>query len=308
MSEIKRKTISTKQARRMINTFGFSLIIYIALNLVLWYGMPLVTHYAPQTYFGFDPEMITMLFTMIMMVFTMLVPFRISARLLKLDINDYLVSAHLSFWKYISLCCLGAALMFIVTAVPSVYYILIRSARIPYPFVGDFTTRNNILKNIIYAVLAILVKPLCDEVIFRGIIQRQLGHYGRRFGVYASTFLYFLSFATLPDAIPNLFIGWYLALLALRYHSIIPSLIVHIYVALFSWAIQVIPDQFVIVISGIVMLNLAIAAVAIFNGTITLSIARPGRFDPRLWKILFTSFTTLVCIGLFIAGVVLSFL
>ena len=69
--------------------------------------------------------------------------------------------------------------MLLTTAITSMFSFLANISTVQYSFVGDFRTQENIINNILYCICFVLLKPMSDEIIFRGIVQRQLGHYGR---------------------------------------------------------------------------------------------------------------------------------
>ena len=307
MPSYRPQIITRRQAKKQINTLGTSLIIYILLTELLWYGSSLLQQSHPGIFLGYDPELVTMLFTMIMWIIIATIPFSISASRLDLDLKDYLGKPKMSVAKQISLTCVGVGIMLAVTAIPSLFYMLVHTSSVPYEFVGVFTTKNNILKNVVYFILMVLVKPVCDEIIFRGIIQRQLGHYGRYFGVLASAFLYMISRPTLTEAIPSFFLGWYLALITLRFHSIRPAIKIHIFISFFDWLINITPQSLVLIPTVMIVIIYIIAGFSLFNGTVNLGIARSGASNRKLWKILMTSPTIIICIILFLAGVGLSF-
>lgn len=296
----KPQIITTKQAKAQVNTLGISLIIYISLLLLLWHGSSLVARYAPQAFMGYDADLITMVFVSVMILLVAFIPFSISARKLRLPIRDYLQKPDITLGKLAALCCMGTGIMLIVLFVVSIFGNFFGTELRDYAFIGAFTSTNNIIKNIVYFVLTVLIQPVCDEYIFRGIIQRQLGHYNRYFGVLASSVLYALAQSSIADAAIAVFLGWFLALVTLRYHSIKPAIRIHIFTSFFTWLIIALPEKFVIIPTIMIVLIYIVVALSLFNRTINYRIARHGAAEPKLWKIVFTSWTIITCIILFV--------
>ncbi len=308
MSQNRPQIITRKQAKKQINTFGISLVIYIVLNILLWYGTPLLEAYFPQILLGFDHELVMLVFTAVMMLFMVNVPFRLTSSALHLNIREYLNDPHLSLARQLSLCSMGAALYIAVTGLSS-YLHLILHIRTPfYSFYGDFSTRYSILMNILCFIVIAVIKPWCDEYIFRGIIQRQLGHYGRYFGVFASSFLYAIAQTSFNEAIPAFFLGWYLAILTLRYHSIKPARRVHIFVSVIYWIVSVLPDRLVLIPTILIVALYIFAAFSLIQRIISLKVITHFEWDSRLWKIMLTSWSMILCMILFVSSVVLSFI
>ena len=308
MSDKRPQIITRKQAKRQINTLGYSLAIYIVLSILLWYGTPFLEVYFPSVFMNADPELVMLGFTAVMMLFLLYVPFRITSRHLDLNIRDYLKKPALTADRLLMLCAMGAAISLAVTGISSYLHILLHMHSLSYSFYGNFSTPYNIGLNVLCFIVIVLIKPWCDEQIFRGIIQRQLGHYGRYFGVLASSFLYAIAQPNLSEALPAFFLGWYLAILTLRYHSVRPAVSVHIFTAALSWLITVLPDSLVLVPTVIVILIYVAAAFALLQRIISLNIIVHFEWDSRLWKILLTSSSVILCILLFIISIILSFL
>lgn len=307
MTKYRPQVITTKDAKKQVNRFGSSLVIYIFINQMLWYGIGFLKSYYPQALLGFDPDLVIMVFFIVTLLIAGFGLFRISSKVLDLDIKDYLRKPEISAKRWITLICLCIGITYLSTAVATFFRFLLHPASGAYAFVGYFTTPLNIIKNAVYFLLFVLIKPLCDEYVFRGVIQRQLGHYNRYFGVIASAFLYALASPSLTDAIPAFFSGWFLALVTYRYHSIIPARRIHIATAFFAWLIAVIPDRFVIIPTILTALVYIIGAASLIGSKLNFHISSSGALNAKLWKTLLSSFTIILSMILFIAGCVLSF-
>lgn len=308
MSQNRPQVITTRDAKKQVNTFGIALVIYIFLNQMLWHGIGFLQQHYPAALLGLDSELVIMIFFSVTLLIAGYGFFRIAAAALDLNIRDYLKTPKITPQRKLLLICAGIGVTYLFSAVSSFFRFLVQPAQSQFEFVGYFTTPMNIIKNAIYFVLFVIIRPWCDEYVFRGVIQRQLGHYNRYFGILASAFLYAIAQPSLMDAVPAFFTGWYLALITYRYHSIIPARRIHIAISLFGWFIAVIPDRFVIIPT------ILIAAVYIFTGYnvigrgFTFHSDRAGALSSKLWKMLLTSFTIILCILLFAAGSVMSFL
>lgn len=300
------KTITKRQAKRQIGYFGRSLIIYIVLFTVLTYGTELIHTYFPQVFQGYNHHMMMLGISIVVMIFLTAIPFRITNKKLSLNIRDYLKNPHISFDRMISITCIGIGISLLTTSIASIFrFFMIANSQVA-PYLGRFDTLENIINNVLHICLFIIIKPICDEYIFRGIIQRQLGHYGRYFGVLGSALLYAIASRSLFEAIPAFFVGWYLSLLTLKYHSIRPSIFVSIALSLFNWLLIVIPGNFVWVIIILIAIIYIVAAFSIFSKRVSTNMIRYGATEWKLWKILLTTPSIIICFILFIVNVILS--
>ncbi len=308
MAEQAPKVITTRQAKQQIGCFGRSLAVYILLFMVLNYGVALLQNFYPSIFMGMDPSAFSLGVSMLLMIFITVVPFRRSAARLNLNIHDYLKDPHLRNDRVFALVCIGIGIDLIMTSVSTLLYFLFPTNTAVYSFLGNFSTGEQIIQNILYFMMFVIVKPICDEYIFRGVIQRQLGHYGRYFGVLGSAVLYAIAQVNLAEALPAFFVGWYLSLITLRYHSIRPGITVHLVLALVLWAVQVIPPKFLLAVTIFIVLIYIMAGLFLFQKRVDTGMIRYGATETKLWKILFSTPSIIFCVALFAANVFFSIL
>ncbi len=299
--------ITKKQARKQISIIVFPLLLYSVCNLILQYGPLLFREKLEGIFPALDIEMVVMVLSIIISLFIAFVPVRISAAILQLDFKAYLKKAKLNIIRALALCCIGIAIWFSLTALVTSMYFMFHSLNQPYEFVGRFTTKANMIRNAVYFLCFVIIRPLTEEYIFRAVAQRQFGHYSRFFGVMASAFLYAMVQPTLAEAVPALFCGWFLALVTLRYHSIVPAMFIHVSMALFSWLIAVLPSRLFLVPTALIVLIYVVSIGVLASGAIRLNIVHPGRNESRLWKIFLRTVPVALCITVFLIGAVLSF-
>lgn len=308
MSENQSKVITSRQARGQINHFGRSLLLYILGITLLSYGSRFL-HEAFALYpFPFDYEVFELLVRIVLLILATIL-FRISSAFLRLKIKDYMIKPkNFTFGTFIVYLCLTISINLVTLSFSTLIYFFSQNNIVIYSYLGVFTSQMLIIKNILYFICFVLVRPICQEYIFRGIIQRQLGHYGRYFGVLGSAFLFAIAQDSLANAVPAFFIGWFLALMTLQYHSIKPAIYAHIGLSLFSWFMEVVPGEYLWVTLVMIVIIFAIAILSIFRRKEYTQIARWGATEGKLWRILLTSHTIILCILVFIANVVLSFI
>ena len=301
------QVITTKQAKHQVNIFGFPLALYILLNLLLWHGIRILYTYTDIVLFGMDQDILFLAGGIIVTLIITFVFFPISAARLNLHLKDYLRPVKMDLLDRTAYICIGIAITMLTTYTGSLLKFLLHPATGAFSFVGHFTTDANILKNILYIVLFVFLQPVSSEYIFRAVIQRQLGHYSRIFGVLASSVLYALAQPSLSDAIPALFLGWYLATLTLHFHSIRPAMQVHLAVSLFLWIIAVIPEEYALIPIIVIILNYAATLLFLIGNVVNYRLAFVQLPDKKLWKTVFTSSTIVFCILLFILANILTF-
>lgn len=297
--------ITRKQAKKQVNHIGRALIFYILLFSALKYGMDWIIQNHIEWLFGYDADYIRLIGGIAGMVLVM-IPFEVASKCLHLKLSDYLRNPRLPVTKTIVLICIGIALYLIVVSVSMLFYFFFHTDSLTFDFLGKYNTTTNVIKNLLYVALYVIVKPIFDEIIFRGIVQRQLGHYGRYFGVLASAVLYAIAQTNLVDAIAAFVVGWYLSLITLRYHSIHTPIQVHIGICLFLFVLNSLPEKYLLVIILMILLIYVLVALFIFQKRVDTSMVRYGATEWKLWKILLTSASVIVCIVLFLVNATLS--
>ena len=300
------KVITKKQAQKQIGYFGNSLIWYIIAFTLLYHGTDFLHRYYPQIFRTYDHHMMMLLFAILAMIVLTAIPFRLTNKKLSLKIRDYLKKPKIPTDRKISIICIGIGISLLTTSIASIFRFFLIANSQTASYLGQFNNTTNIINNILYICLFIIIKPICDEYIFRGIIQRQLGHYGRYFGVLGSAMLYAISSPSLSEAIPAFFVGWYLSLLTLKYHSIRPSIAVSITLSLFNWLLIVIPGNLIWIISILIVIVYIVSAFSIFSKRVSTNMVRYGATEWKLWKILLTTPSIIVCVILFLINVILA--
>ena len=302
------KVITKKQAKKEIGVFGRALAFYLLLFLGFQIVTPYIYPYLPSVLKQYSVTTIELVLNILLTIFVTAVLFRNVNYELNLNIKDYLKKPRIDFFQMLSITSIGIGIYFIATGVTSIFYFINPNNEIVNTFLGNFRTQEAILDNILYFCLYVIIKPICDEYIFRGIIQRQLGHYGRYFGVLGSAFLYAIVQPNLMHAIPSFFVGWYMALVTLRYHSIRPGFVIHVYLHLFIWLLEIIPGNYLWVVSILIVLVYIIVAFSFFSRRVNTNLVRYGATEWKLWKILLTTPSIVLCILLFIANIIYSYL
>ena len=301
-------TLTPRQAKGQMNTFGFALVIYVIALTLYRHGTNLIIENAPELFMGYDPQVVVNFCFIPFLLLVSFVPFFIVTRLLGFKVRKYMKKPKLTFGKFLIGLCLGIAIYFFVSSISSVFGFIMKSADTSVEFLGDFRSTRLIMLNVIYFIYTGIVLPICDEYVFRGVIQRALGHFGRGFGVVASAALYALAQGSLIEALPAFFFGWYMSILAIRYHSLWPSILIHIGTSLFFLGMNLIPAAYSWVILVLVFLVYVVSIGALLFRKVNAKISYSMAWEPTLWKLLFSCSTIWIVVLVFIFNVAMSFI
>lgn len=299
--------ITPKEARSQINAFGLPLCIYAASTLLLYNGAAFFARYFPGIFGSFDIDLAVFAAATVIEVILTIMILHIGAVKLRLPLQDYLKKTEITPVTKLLLGCMPVAITLILMSLISIVTFFFTPARASFAFLGDFSSPLLIVKNIVYFALFIIIRPLADELIFRGVVQRQLGHYGRYFGVFASALLFALTQPNLSEALIAFFTGWFYAILTLKYHSLRPTIAAHISTAFFLWLLDAMPDQWLFVRVLMIIAAYVITMLTFFLKAVPYELFFPKNgVSKRLWKILFSASSIRICTILFVVSIILS--
>lgn len=300
------EVITVKQAKGQINRFGAPLALYILLVTVLQHGISYARPLLETSVPDLDFDYILLLSTTLILLLITFGLFTISARSLHLPIRDYWKKIPMSFAKKLSLTSFAIGIHLTALSISTLFYFFFRTNTPDYSYLGNYNSVNTVIKNILYLLRNVILMPICYEYMFRGIIQRQLGHYDRYFGILGSAFLYMLAQSVVMQAIPSFFVGWYLAYITLHYHSIRPAIRIHIGLSFFLWLMESLPGNYLWLLTILIILVYVIIILSFFQSRSLKPYSQHNAMNPRLWGILLSSGTIILSILLFITNIILS--
>lgn len=103
----------------------------------------------------------------------------------------------------------------------------------------NFNLNGNTAANAVQLAYVCLVGPVLEETLFRGMILQRLRPYGERFAIVASSVLFGVFHMNLVQMFPAMFMGLVLAYLAVKFDSVLPGILIHIFNNSLSMAFMV---------------------------------------------------------------------
>lgn len=302
------KVLTTRQTKNRINTFGIALVIYVLLFTILTNGIGMISKFFPLLLKEYDPSLISYIGLNLLLLPITLILFKVAESKLDLYLEDYYKKIEYTFGNILLYTCYAIGINLITTSLMSLFSFIFSFRITDISFLGKFNSSQLIMLNIAYFIYMIVTKPICDEFVFRGVIQRALGKFGRYFGVLGSALLYAISQGSLTAAIPAFFFGYYLSLISLKYHSIRPTILIQIIMALYFYLLNIIPQSLFFVIPISVILIYTIIAFSVFSKHKDFNLDFLNIGNKQLWSILFTSKTIIVTCFIFLLNIIMTFI
>lgn len=91
----------------------------------------------------------------------------------------------------------------------------------------DFTAHYDLLTNITLIIYTIIVAPITEELLFRGIMLNKLKQYNKIYAIIIVSMVFGLLHGNLPQTIPTFIISIFLCLITLKSGSILPAVSIH---------------------------------------------------------------------------------
>jgi len=82
----------------------------------------------------------------------------------------------------------------------------------------------------VLAVYQCIIAPITEELFYRGVVLKIFARANQRFAVFASAFFFGLAHGNIPQFMLAFILGTFLAHIDIKHNSILPSVIVHIFV------------------------------------------------------------------------------
>lgn len=109
-----------------------------------------------------------------------------------------------------------------------------------------------------------IIAPLTEEIFFRGMLLRVFSKANQRFAIFITAFFFGLSHHNIPQFILAFLVGIFLAHITIKHNSIIPSIIVHMFLNSISTAFSYIEEDYGYTITAILMFSMMIMGLFMF--------------------------------------------
>ena len=98
------------------------------------------------------------------------------------------------------------------------------------------------------------------------------------------------------EAVPCFFLGFYLSLISIKYHSIKPTIAIVRGIVLFYLVSIFIPKDFFFVIIALVIIVYIVSALSLFNNVLRIPFITIKAFNAQLWTMFLSSSSIIICI------------
>lgn len=123
-------------------------------------------------------------------------------------------------------CALGLFIQFFTGDLVDIIGSLLKEDRFLF-YTPDFSTGTSTSKLVVTVLYTCLIAPITEELIFRGIILKNMSRVSQRFGIFTSALLFALAHENMPQGVLALILGILLGYITIKHNSLVPAIIVH---------------------------------------------------------------------------------
>lgn len=110
----------------------------------------------------------------------------------------------------------------------------------------------------VMTVYTCVIAPITEELFFRGMLLRVFSRANQRFAVFTTAFFFGLGHHNIPQFVLAFLLGTFLAHITLKHNSIIPAVIVHIFINTMSTAVSYIEEYAGFIFTSCVIIVMAV--------------------------------------------------
>ena len=223
---------------------GALLLIYEGLTLAMNYAFYYVLYFAKagkftlsfnevRNYFRENPDSISssfynMLGNLFIVIISLTILMIIACFVFKVDLRSMLRPEKGHFAAGAKWFSLSMSVNIAVSIVVSIFVAIMSSAGVTVPEQDFSMTDNSAWTLIMQFAYVILLGPVCEELLYRGIIISLLKPYGKGLAVFFSAFLFGYMHGNIPQFASAFAGGLVFAAIAVKYDSLIPTIVMHI--------------------------------------------------------------------------------
>ncbi len=213
----------------------------------------------------FDNSSIGIGINMLVLGFLSIIIFLIGSKISGIKIESYFKTKNLTFRELLSYGIISFFIRYIGGIAGTAFGAVFSGADMS---VGremmNYKSPRTITVMLVYACF---VAPLTEEIMYRGLILKNLSRVSQRFGIIMSALLFGLMHGNVSQFIFAFFMGIFFAHIDIKHNSLLPSMIIHSFVNIISSAISysgLLDSMTGVFIAGLLMMTMGVVGIFLF--------------------------------------------
>ena len=301
------KSISERKVKKDLSFTGGILILYALLVLFLPHAFLYVMKRMQDTVFLESDILFFGIYYIFILVGT-LVPFLILQK--HFSISFKLISAKIdaSFFDLFTQTIVFFAIVTVAVFISNIIggYLGLEATLLSN--IGNLL-RAEYVGSPLFIFLYIIACPILEEFAFRGVLLNGLRRFGRLFALIASSTVFALAHTSFADMLTAFLMAYLLGKVFLRYHSIQPTIVIHILFNLFVYTLCIVPNGAAKYMNYLLILMYLFSVIyLVIHHSVTGIRIRNSVSSSEAMRLFFTRVTVIIAILLFIGHSVLLLL
>lgn len=297
------KTVSRYYAKKEFEFTGLILILYSLFVLYVPFVLSLfLEEIGYVTYNGLNIEFISQL---VCLVVGSILPFLMLRLYFKKSSKDFLGKADIKVSQL-----LIDFVVFFVAVIASIYVttILATTIGIESGVVSSIgiVFNTELMRSPLYLFAFIILTPLLEEYVFRGILLNCLSKYGKYFAVIATSIVYCFAHGSFIEMIPSFLMSIILCKISIKYKSIRPTIFIHVLFNALLGILGTMPENLALYEEIIIGVLILLAVYFLFSKKYHIIHVRKSNTNNKVGLLFLSSTSVIVALLLFIAHTLLT--
>lgn len=168
--------------------------------------------------------------------------FLLGSKLSHIRLKDYFQDQTLPFSKILRYVAVGLFIQFAMGVAADWAYSLFEAMGHEM-YVPDFSMGDSPTKMLLTVLYSCLVAPITEELVFRGVILKNLSRVSQRLGIFLSALFFALAHENIPQGLLAFVLGIFLAYITIENNSLVPAMIVHFSVNTLNTVMMILQDM-----------------------------------------------------------------
>ena len=160
--------------------------------------------------------------------FSLVITMLIAEGLMKIELSEMLTPRKGSARQAVRWFPVAMMINLVMSIIVNYITLLFDSNGITIPEIDFSITDRTLLTFVLQICYVIIIGPIAEEIIFRGIVLTLLKPYGKWMAVFFSSLLFGLMHGNLPQAIPAFVGALVYGVIAVQCNSVVPTILIHI--------------------------------------------------------------------------------
>ena len=211
-----------------VMSYAYYYVIYFVKAKKFTLSFDVIREYFRNNSFSISSSFYSMLGNLFIVIISLAILLILAVAVFKVELKPMLIPKKEHFSGGAKWFTLSMSMNIAVSIVVSIAVAMMSSAGVTVPE-QDFSITDSSTRTLVMQFMyVVLLGPVCEELLYRGIIISILKPYGKGLAVFFSAFIFGFMHGNIPQFVSAFAGGLVFAAIAVKYDSLVPTMIMHI--------------------------------------------------------------------------------